>query len=145
VQNMAGILSTRVQQLNVSTATKTSDNVTVTLRIAVQYRVINETIIDDKPVEGESVQPDMDRSESERQGVWRAFYRLTDIEQQLIPYVEDVVRSEVPKRNLDEAYASKEAVAAAVKSALAHEMKKYDWKRVIYRPPPLPETHAVST
>ena len=30
----------------------------------------------------------------------RAYYRLTDIVQQLTPYVEDVVRSEVPLRTL---------------------------------------------
>ena len=41
-QNMAGVLSTRVQQLNVSTDTKTKDNVTVTLVIDSQlaYTVV---------------------------------------------------------------------------------------------------------
>ena len=52
---------------------------------------------------------DMDRSGSVStqlmdHGVCRAYYRLTDIRVQLTPYVEDVVRSEVPKRTLDEAY-----------------------------------------
>lgn len=36
-------------------------------------------------------------------------YRLTDINRQLTPYVEDVVRSEVPRKTLDEAYESKVA------------------------------------
>ena len=40
------------------------------------------------------------------------------IEQQLRPYVEDTVRSEIPKRKLDEAYEEKEAVAIAVKQTL---------------------------
>jgi regulator of protease activity HflC (stomatin/prohibitin superfamily) len=63
-------------------------------------------------------------------GVTRAFYRLTDIVQQLTPYVEDVVRSEVPRRTLDEAYESKEAVALAVKKALQTEMKRYGYEIV---------------
>ena len=49
---------------------------------------------------------------------------------QLTPYVEDVVRSEVPKKTLDEAYESKEAVANAVKSALQAEMKRYGYEIV---------------
>ena len=39
-----GMCSTRIQQLDVQVNTKTKDNVTVVLRIAVQYRVINEVI-----------------------------------------------------------------------------------------------------
>ena len=141
-QQLVGRLSTRVQQLNVSTDTKTKDNVTVTVRIAVQYRVINEMVRDrrgslqtdgaSKPLlqsNGESASAsDMDRdmagSELFNHGVCRAYYRLTDIVMQLTPYVEDVVRSEVPKRTLDEAYESKEAVALAVKSALSIEMQR---------------------
>eukprot|EP01044_Picomonas_judraskeda_P018914 COSAG03_NODE_3863_length_1788_cov_0.979278_1_plen_166_part_10 len=98
---MVGIVSTRVQQLNVRTVTKTLDNVTVSLQIAVQYRIINDTIKDEPEATGNQIvpfDPEMDRAENN--GVWRAFYRLTDIVEQLRPYVEDVVRSEVPKRSL---------------------------------------------
>ena len=159
------MLSTRVQQLNVRTVTKTKDNVTVTLQIAVQYRVINDFVKDTESGEppkethphrqldfsgvflrgcfamAVSCEPvfagDMDRDDPRNHGIWRAFYQLTDIEQQLRPYVEDVVRSEggrfssifapfcssfasilldfaqfpvqtsVPKRNLDDAYTEK--------------------------------------
>ena len=72
----------------------------------------------------------MDRADPRNHGIWRAFYQLTDIEQQLRPYVEDVVRSEVPKRNLDDAYTEKEAVAVAVKASLVHEMKQYGYEVV---------------
>lgn len=122
ISNLVGELSTRVQQLDVNTMTKTKDNVTVTLKIAVQYRVITDNIQDESA--------DMDRNNAESQGVWRAYYRLTDIVQQLTPYVEDVVRSEVPLRTLDEAYASKEEVATAVRSSLQHEMKRYGYEIV---------------
>ena len=53
---MTGRVSTRVQQLNVTTETKTKDNVSITLQIAVQYRIINEVIIDDGANDIESVQ-----------------------------------------------------------------------------------------
>jgi regulator of protease activity HflC (stomatin/prohibitin superfamily) len=171
---MAGSVTTRVQQLMVSTDTKTrgahsvskgrsfeyktgcsrSDNVTVTVQIAVQFRVINEIVIDDEPIAQSARQVMAGRSEhddeqslisaprttsdgpgyesvgDEAHGVWRAYYKLTDINQQLTPYVEDVVRSEVPRKSLDEAYESKEDLAVAVKTALQHEMKRYGYEIV---------------
>ena len=138
LHNMVGIVSTRVQQLNVRTVTKTLDNVTVSLQVAVQYRIINDYIQDEKPgaesePSGDEVvpfTPDMDRN-PENHGVYRAFYRLTDIQEQLRPYVEDVVRSQVPKRSLDDAFAEKEAVAVAVKSSLQHRMSDYGYGECI--------------
>jgi len=148
---IAGRLSTRVQQLNVNTDTKTRDNVTVQVQIAVQYRVINEVLpgrdrrasLNDKSGKPSSVRQSGGQYSSlsqidiadptdlvDQHGVTRAFYRLTDIVMQLTPYVEDVVRSEVPRRTLDEAYESKEAVAIAVKTALSIEMKRYGYEIV---------------
>jgi len=144
-KRVAGRLSTRVQQLNVETVTKTADNVTITLSIAVQYRVIADFITD---AEAEDVESGMEKSSNplsngsatavandmedrlQTHGVYRAFYRLTNINQQLTPYVEDVVRSEIPRKSLDEAYTSKEAVAIAVRSALSHEMRRYGYEIV---------------
>jgi len=121
-------LSTRVQQLDVITDTKTADNVTMKLKIAVQFEVMNEVV---------SKGPDMERFQNqdigdrdEDHGVYRAFYKLTDIRRQLTPYVEDVVRSEIPKCRLDEAYENKEAVAHAVQDALSHEMQQYGYRIV---------------
>jgi regulator of protease activity HflC (stomatin/prohibitin superfamily) len=77
--------------------------------------------------------PEMDRGDVEpkkNHGVYRAFYELTDIRRQLTPYVEDVVRSEIPKRTLDEAYESTAAVAQAVKDSLSAEMTQYGYKIV---------------
>jgi len=148
-----------VQQLDVSTMTKTKDNVSLTVKVSVQYRVINEFVPDepdcdpevglesltvgrdgngfDNPLGGRAKAPmpepqkmEMERGGHEKHGVWRAFYRLTHIERQLTPYVEDVVRSEVPRRTLDEAYESKEVIATALKTALQHEMKRYGYEIV---------------
>jgi regulator of protease activity HflC (stomatin/prohibitin superfamily) len=66
----------------------------------------------------------------ELHGVYRAYYKLTNVNRQLTPYVEDVVRSEVPRKTLDETYESKEAVAVAVRLALQHEMKRYGYEIV---------------
>merc|ERR1719353_2492506 len=65
-----------------------------------------------------------------RHGAWRAYYRLTDIQRQLMPYVEDVVRSTVPRKTLDQVYEAKEEVAVALKTALQHEMKRYGYEIV---------------
>ena len=89
---IAGRLSTRVQQLNVKTDTKTKDNVTVDLTIAVQYRVIDREIpaTADNDETAPSSMPVTQNSSIgfENHGVWRAFYRLTGIKYQLQAYVE---------------------------------------------------------
>ena len=131
---VAGTVSTRVQQLNVETDTKTKDNVTVDLTVAVQYRVIDKMVNDGPPTsldDGAATSPPpasngLEASEggaAQQHGVWRAFYRLTGIEYQLKAYVEDVVRSELPQKTLDEAYETKDAVAVAVRTRLQTDMK----------------------
>ena len=91
---MAGTLSTRVEQLDVTTDSKTKDNVTISLKIAAQFAVINGDIPDREPAEGKAVAakmaalPDMDREP--KHGVYRAYYKLNDIRRQMSPYIEDV-------------------------------------------------------
>ena len=125
---MAGTLSTRVEQLDVTTDSKTKDNVTISLKIAAQFAVINGDIPDREPAEGKppsakmAALPDMDREP--RHGVYRAYYKLNDIRRQMSPYIEDVVRSEIPKLSLDECYENKEAVAEAVEASLSINMEQ---------------------
>ena len=128
---MAGTLSTRVEQLDVTTDSKTKDNVTISLKIAAQFAVINGDIPDREPAEGKpslekpakmGALPDMDREP--KHGVYRAYYKLNDIRRQMSPYIEDVVRSEIPKLSLDECYENKEAVAEAVESSLTIIMEQ---------------------
>ena len=115
-KNITGRLSTRMMSLNVKGSmnvkgsSKTKDNVTINLAIAVQYRVINTQIAPDE--EGEPGKPmEMDRDGLKNHGVYRAWYTLTDVQTQLRTYVEDIVRSEIPNQTLDEAYTSKERLA----------------------------------
>jgi len=99
-EGIAGTLSLRIQQLDVRCETKTKDNVFVTMVVTVQYQVVKESLID-------------------------AFYKLTDSRSQITSYVFDVVRSTVPKINLDDVFTEKEEIAAAIKSELTANMASF--------------------
>jgi len=103
IQQVAGTLSLRIQQLDVTCETKTKDNVFVRVEVAVQYRVITESAYD-------------------------AFYRLSDPRGQIQSYVFDVIRSTVPRMELDEAFASKKEIADAALSQLETVMKDYGYE-----------------
>jgi regulator of protease activity HflC (stomatin/prohibitin superfamily) len=100
ITTIVGRLSLRIQQLDVVCETKTKDNVFVQVRIAVQYRVLLESAYD-------------------------AYYRLSDPRGQIQSYVFDVVRSTVPKMELDEAFASKQDIADATLLQLKDVMQNY--------------------
>jgi regulator of protease activity HflC (stomatin/prohibitin superfamily) len=51
-----------------------------------------------------------------------AYYKLTDPRAQIRSYVFDVIRSSLPRLDLDDAFASKDEVAKAVKTQLSHLM-----------------------
>jgi len=101
--SVAGTLTLRIQQLDVECETKTKDNVFVKVGVAVQYRVITESAYD-------------------------AYYRLSDPSGQIQSYVFDVVRSTLPKLKLDEAFASKDEIAAAAKNQLEVVMREYGYE-----------------
>jgi len=100
---LVGRLSLRIQQLDVVCETKTKDNVFVQVAVAVQYRVLAAS-------------------------AYEAFYRLTDPKGQIQSYVFDVVRSTVPKMELDEAFASKDEIADAVLAQLKDVMSGYGYE-----------------
>lgn len=98
-----GRLTLRIQQLDVMCETKTKDNVFVKVNVAVQYRILVDNAYD-------------------------AYYRLTDPRNQIQSYVFDVVRSTVPKMELDEAFQAKEEVAEAVLAQLRDVMADYGYE-----------------
>lgn len=105
IQQIAGRLSIRIQQLDVICETKTKDNVFVQVQVAVQFRVITDRAYD-------------------------AFYRLTDPRGQIQSYVYDVIRSQVPKMELDQAFAAKRDIAAATLTQLENVMRDYGYEIV---------------
>jgi len=102
LQSVVGRLSLRVQQLDVLCETKTKDNVFVQVGVAVQYRVVTESAYD-------------------------AWYRLTSPTSQIQAYVFDVIRSTVPRMELDKAFESKDDIAQAVLEQLQNVMKDYGY------------------
>lgn len=137
IDSMAQRVSTRVQQLEVATDTKTKDDVTVMVKVAVQYRVLNEylspesqSMLRDGEVAVSVGATSSDKRNIEDHGVWRAHYKLTGVKSQFRAYVEDVVRSEIPQKTLDEVYEIKQDVAHAVQDTLAHELGQYGYKIV---------------
>lgn len=102
IQSVAGRLSLRIQQLDVRCETKTKDNVFVEVGVSVQYKVLTEKSYD-------------------------AYYRLTDVGEQIRSYVYDVVRSTVPKLELDTVFASKDDIAQSVQEALNSTMGEFGY------------------
>jgi regulator of protease activity HflC (stomatin/prohibitin superfamily) len=103
ITTIVGTLSLRIQQLDVYCETKTKDNVFVQVAVAVQFRVLMDSAYD-------------------------AYYRLTDPKGQIQAYVFDVVRSTVPKMELDEAFASKAEIASATLGQLKDVMRDYGYE-----------------
>jgi regulator of protease activity HflC (stomatin/prohibitin superfamily) len=77
LDQIAGRIDLRVQQLALDVETKTKDNVFVKIPVSVQYHVISTK-------------------------VYEAFYKLANPKQQISSYVFNVILGHVPKMNLDE-------------------------------------------
>ncbi|KAK8484349.1 hypothetical protein V6N11_049623, partial [Hibiscus sabdariffa] len=101
----AGILSLRVQQLDVRCETKTKDNVFVNVVASIQYRALSEKAQD-------------------------AFYKLSNTRAQIQSYVFDVIRASVPKLELDAVFEQKNDIARAVEEELEKAMSHYGFEIV---------------
>jgi len=60
--------------------------------------------------------------------IFKAYYRLTNPRSQIESYVYDVVRSTVPKIDLDDVFTTKEEIAAEVASNLKHHMASFGYE-----------------
>uniref|UniRef100_A0A6S9ZFT0 Band 7 domain-containing protein n=1 Tax=Chrysotila carterae TaxID=13221 RepID=A0A6S9ZFT0_CHRCT len=99
-----GMLSMRLQQMQVTCETKTKDNVFVTIKVAVQYQINN----DDESIKA-------------------AQYRLTNAREQIESYVYDVVRSSVPKIELDDVFETKDEISNSIKQNLTLSMGEFGY------------------
>ena len=102
IDQIAGRINLKVQQLDVLVETKTKDDVFVKLKISVQFQVIKTNVYD-------------------------AFYKLESPHDQITSYVFDVVRAEVPKMKLDDVFERKDDIAIAVKKELNQAMSDYGY------------------
>jgi len=102
LDQIAGRIDLRVQQLALDVETKTKDNVFVKIPVSVQYHVIPEK-------------------------VYEAFYKLANPRQQISSYVFNVILGHVPKMNLDDAFLQQSDIAIAIKEGLDDVMKTYGY------------------
>ena len=105
IDSVAGRMSLRVSQIQLTMETKTKDNVFVTIPISVQNRVRPEKVFD-------------------------AYYKLANPAQQIQSYVEQVILGHVPGMTLDEVFASQSGIAAAVKKELDADMAAFGYEIV---------------
>ncbi|MBP7710119.1 MAG: SPFH domain-containing protein [Rickettsiales bacterium] len=102
IDQIAGNLSLRVNQLDVKVETKTEDNVFLHVLVSVQFFV--------DPAK-----------------VYEAFYKLEDPARQITSFVFDVVRAKVPKIKLDDVFEKKDDIAVAVKEELEQVMSDFGY------------------
>jgi len=104
VDKVAGRVNHRVRELEVDVESKTSDDVFVFLKIAVQFFV-----------------------REDEDTVLAAFYKLSNPGQQMSSYIFDTVRSLVPEMPVDNVFSEKEKIAVAVKERLQHTMQEFGY------------------
>ncbi len=102
IDQIAGNLSLRVNQLDVKVETKTEDNVFLHVLVSVQFYVAADR-------------------------VYEAFYKLEDPARQITSFVFDVVRAKVPKIKLDDVFEKKDDIANAVKEELEQVMSDFGY------------------
>lgn len=102
IDQIAGRVNLKIQQLDVNVETKTKDDVFVGLKVSVQFRIVPESI-------------------------YEAFYQLENPGEQITAYVFDTVRAEVPKLRLDDVFERKDDIAVAIRHELEDAMNDYGY------------------
>lgn len=102
IDRRVATLALRMLQSEMEVETKTKDNVFVTMNVAVQYQVNDGNIKD-------------------------AYYKLMKPVNQIQAYIEDALRSAVPKLTLDEVFEKKDEIAIEVQHQVAEEMTTYGY------------------
>ena len=102
IDRIAARVQLRLLQTEMTVEAKTADNVFVTMNIATQYRVNEQSIKD-------------------------AYYKLMNPGEQIKAYIEDALRSAVPKLTLDDVFEKKDEIALEVQKTVAEEMQTYGY------------------
>ena len=102
IDRIAARVQLRLLQNDMNVETKTQDNVFVQMTVATQYRVDEQNVTD-------------------------AYYKLMNPGEQIKSYIEDALRSSVPKLTLDELFEKKDEIALEVQKQVAEEMSTYGY------------------
>ena len=102
IDKIAARIQLRLLQSEIVVETKTKDNVFVMMNVATQYRVNEQNVTD-------------------------AYYKLMRPEAQIKSYIEDALRSSVPKLTLDELFEKKDEIALEVQHQVDEEMTTYGY------------------
>ena len=102
IDHIAARVQLRLLQSEIVVETKTQDNVFVMMNVATQYRVNENNVTD-------------------------AYYKLIRPEAQIKSYIEDALRSSVPKLTLDELFEKKDEIPLEVQKQVAEEMSTYGY------------------
>lgn len=100
IDSVASRVPLRVQQNDISVETKTEDNVFCTIAVSVQFKVDEQHVED-------------------------SYYKLQSPVQQIESYIQDAVRSSVPKMKLDTVFENKDDVANDVQKTVSEGMQSY--------------------
>jgi len=95
----------QVQELIIDTETKTKDNVFVLINIAVQYEPIHDRASD-------------------------AYYKLNNPKSQIVNWVNDSVRSNIPDMSLDDIFLNKNTIAGNIEKTVRESIKEYGYNIV---------------
>ena len=148
VQQVSGTISMRLQQMEVQCETKTKDNVFITMNVSIQYQVIEEDakILDAHyrltnprvQVRTHTAVPPAWPPRTRRRAAPALLPRLSawgrrltcrlPSPRQIESYVYDVVRSTVPKIELDDVFTTKEEISASISDALKGSMASFGYQ-----------------
>jgi len=105
VDEASNRVSMRLQQIKVTCETKTKDNVFTNIEVSIQYQI-----------------------KKEEAAMHSAYYRLSDPHRQIQAYVYDVVRSTVPKLDLDNVFLEKDEIAKQVAENLKENFGSFGYE-----------------
>ncbi|MCH2023272.1 MAG: hypothetical protein MK207_12420 [Saprospiraceae bacterium] len=105
IENIAGTVNLKVQELDIILKTKTQDDVYVKLKVSLQVQIIKNKVRE-------------------------AFYELDDPYGHISSRIFDIIRTQVPKLNLNDVFSRKDDIAVTLKKALTRHMEKYGYKIV---------------
>lgn len=104
IDTIAAKVSLRTNQSEFTISAKTADNVTIGMRVAVQYCV-----------------------DATEQGIYDSFYKLSNPVEQMNSYIIDALRSAIPNYTLDAVYEAKDDIAQGVQQQVADRMRGYGY------------------